>query len=176
MLFSFMLVLFITFTIINCGLSSNRTQVALFLSVLNTFVVDSSMNLKPDPADISNKLLNATYHMMAAHYTNTTIHLADTTEFFTLPSEAYNTAVICNALLYTSIALCTVVSVISLAAKLWLVAYSDRTFNLVGIPYDRSVERQKAYNGVVAWKMGAVINTMPLLLLMAVIMFGFYIQ
>jgi hypothetical protein len=161
---------------ISCGLSSNRAQVGIFLSVLNTFVVDTSKQFNPDPADIQNKLLNATYHMMAAHYNNTTIPLANTTDFFTLNSKAYNRAVISNALLYTSIALCIVVSVISLAAKLWLVTYSERTFKLVGLPYDRSVERQKAYNGVVAWKMEAVINFMPLLLLIAVVMFGFYIQ
>jgi hypothetical protein len=115
---------------------------------------------------------------MAAHYSNSSIPSPpfNTTVFYNLDPVDYNSAVTCNALLYTSIALCIVVSVIALAAKLWLVSYSDRTSNLVGLPYDRSVERQKLYNGVVEWRMGAVINTLPLILIIAVILFGFYIQ
>jgi hypothetical protein len=114
---------------------------------------------------------------MAAQYNNISINpIIDTSDFFNLDKTAYKTALTSNALLYTAIALCTVVSVIALAAKLWLVSYSDRTFNLVGLPYDRSVKRQQAYNGVLAWKMRTVINSMPVFLLIATLLFGFYIQ
>lgn len=114
---------------------------------------------------------------MVAQFNNiSTPPIIDTKSFLVQDEETYKRALISNALLYTAIALCTVVSVIALAAKSWLVSYSDRTFNLVGLPRDRSVKRQQAYNGVLAWKMRAVINTMPVLLLIAVILFGFYIQ
>jgi len=40
------------------------------------------------------------------------------------------------------------VSVISLAAKLWLVSYSHRALDTVGTPYERAMKRQEAYSGV----------------------------
>ena len=143
---------------------------------MNTFVVETSKEFKRDPGEIANDLLNVTYYLMAAQYNNSIPPTIDTSTFFQLDEEDRKRTVISNALLYTALALCTVVSVIALAAKLWLVSYSDRTFNLVGLPYDRSVKRQQAYNGVLAWKMRTVINILPLILLIAVIMFGFYIQ
>ena len=139
--------------------------------------MDTKKNFTPDPHDITNQLLNATYHLMAAHYNNNSIPpVIDTDSIFNLSKVDHKSALISNALLYTGIALCTVVSVIALAAKMWLVSYSDRTFNLVGLPVDRSLKRQQAYNGVLAWKMRSVINTMPVILIIAVILFGYYIQ
>ena len=81
-----------------------------------------------------------------------------------------------NALLYIALAISTVVSMVALAAKLWLVNYSRRTIDTVGSHYERAIGRQEAYNGVIEWKMMAVINTLPLLLLVALVMFGFFIQ
>jgi Family of unknown function (DUF6535) len=139
--------------------------------------MDTKKNFQPDPHNITNVLLNATYHLMAAHYINSSIPpVIDTYSIFNLDGDDFKSALTSNALLYTGIALCTVVSVIALAAKLWLVTYSDRTFNSVGLPYDRSMKRQQAYNGVLAWKMRSVIYTMPVILIFAVIMFAFYIQ
>jgi len=102
--------------------------------------------------------------------------IINTTSLFTQNKIDYDSAVTCNFLLYIGLALCTVVSVIALAAKLWLVSYSHRALDTVGTPYERAMKRQEAYNGVLAWKMGAVINALPLLLLIASIMFGFFVK
>ena len=77
-------------------------------------------------------------------------------------------------LLYSSLSLSITVSVIALAAKLWLVSYSRQAFS-VGSPYDRAMKRQEAYNGVLLWKMGGVINMLAIMLLIAVYLFGFYV-
>ena len=114
------------------------------------------------------------YKQLAAQANNTPIPLVDTDSLFNQDKWDQDNAVTTNALLYTSLALCIVISVIALAAKLWLVSYSDRVFS-VGLPYERAMKRQEAYSGVVAWKMGAVINAMPLMLLAVLLIFGFFI-
>jgi hypothetical protein len=58
---------------------------------------------------------------------------------------------------------------------MWLVAYGHRAFS-DGTLYERAMKRQEAYSGILAWKLGAVINSLPLVLLLALIMFGFFIQ
>jgi hypothetical protein len=67
-----------------------------------------------------------------------------------------------------------IVSVIALVAKLWLVSYSHQAFS-AGSPYDRAMKRQEAYNGVLLWNLGGVINILPLILLIALYLFGIYI-
>jgi uncharacterized protein DUF6535 len=66
------------------------------------------------------------------------------------------------------------VSLIALVAKLWLVSYSRQAFS-VGSPYDRAMKRQEAYSGVREWNMGGVINMLPVILLIALYLFGFYV-
>ena len=63
---------------------------------------------------------------------------------------------------------------IAVVAKLWLVSYSHQVFS-VGSPYDRGMRRQEAYNGVLVWNMGGVINMLPVILLIALYLFGFYL-
>jgi hypothetical protein len=94
--------------------------------------------------------------------------------YFIQPNADYDVAVIENALLYTSLSLSITVSVIALVAKLWLVNYSRQAFSF-GSPYDRAMKRQEAYNGLLAWNMEGLINILPVILLIALYLFGFYI-
>ncbi|KAF8801147.1 hypothetical protein BYT27DRAFT_7115509 [Phlegmacium glaucopus] len=150
--------------------------VALFIAVLTSFVIEAAKKFTRDPADISNDLLSAIYTQLAAQSNNISIQIIDPKSFSTRSKMDNRRAVRCNALLYSAVALSTVVSVIALAAKLWLVSYSHRTSESVGSHYERAMKRQEAYNGVLAWKMRAVIDMMPLILLVAVIMFGFFVH
>ena len=158
---------------INSFLSSNRAQVALFISVLTSFIAHTTQ-FQRNPADITNDLLVAIYKQQVAQSKNITIAPVNTTSIFDLPQADYNTAFTQNALLYISLSLSIVVSVIALAAKLWLVSYSHQAFS-VGSPYDRAMRRQEAYSGVLVWNMGGVINMLPVILLIALYMFGFYV-
>jgi len=63
----------------------------------------------------------------------------------------------------------------SLTAKLWVVRYMHRV-NLPGTSYDRAMRRQEAFSGIDAWKLGMAIDTLPLLVLIAVFLFGLFIQ
>ncbi|KAF8811280.1 hypothetical protein BYT27DRAFT_7134298 [Phlegmacium glaucopus] len=150
--------------------------VALFIATLTSFVIETAKQFQRDPADISNDILGAIYDQLAAQSNHTSTTYKDPKSFSTQNHNDYKRAVSSNALLYVALALSIVVSVIALAAKLWLVNYSYRTLDLVGSPYERAMKRQETYKGVRAWKMGAVINTMPLILLVALVMFGFFVH
>ena len=61
------------------------------------------------------------------------------------------------------------------SAKLWLIRYSRRVASS-GTPYERAIRRQETYNGVVAWRLREIIESLPLLISMAVVLFALYIQ
>ena len=114
------------------------------------------------------------YDQLVAQSNNTSIPPVDPKSYFNQSKANYDDAVIQNALLYTCLSLSVIVSVIALMAKLWLVSYSRQAFS-VGSPYDRAMKRQEAYNGVLVWNLGGVINMLPVILLIALYLFGFYV-
>ena len=111
---------------------------------------------------------------MAAQSNNTSIPPVDPRSYFNQSDDDHLDAVIQNALLYTSLSLSISISMIALVAKLWLVSYSHRAFS-VGSPYDRAMVRQEAYNGVLVWNLGGVINMLPVILLIALFLFENYV-
>ena len=106
--------------------------------------------------------------------TSESIQPVDPKSYFNQSEADYDTAVFQNALLYTGLSLSIIVSVIALVAKLWLVNYSRQAFS-VGSPYDRAMKRQEAYNGLLVWNIGGVINMLPVILLIALYLFWLYI-
>lgn len=145
---------------------------------MTPFITGNASPFETNPAQVTNQLLVGIYDQLQviARTNNTTITTFDTSNIFVLDPKDYKQAIMTNALLYIALAISTVVSMVALAAKLWLVNYSRRTIDTVGSHYERAIGRQEAYNGVIEWKMMAVINTLPLLLLVALVMFGFFIQ
>jgi len=63
---------------------------------------------------------------------------------------------------------------IALFAKLWVINYRNQV-NSSGSPYKQAMERQEAYNSVLAWRMIQIIDSLPFLLLIAVFMLGVYV-
>lgn len=134
----------------------------------NSFIANT-IQFRCNPADITNDLLVPIYHQLVGQSNNISITPVDPISYFNLSDDDYDTAVTQNGLLYTSLSLSIVVSVITLLAKLWLVGYSHQAFS-VGSPYDRAMKRQEAYSGV--WNMGGLINILPVILLTALYLFG----
>jgi Family of unknown function (DUF6535) len=147
--------------------------VALFISVLTSFIIQTLPQFQRNPADITNDLLAAIYNQLVAQSNSTSIPPVDPRSFSELSIDNYHDAVIQNALLYTSLSLSIVVSVTAHVAKLWLVNYSRQAFS-VGSHYDRAMKRQEAYNGFLVWNLGRVINMLPVILLIALSLFGLY--
>ena len=80
-----------------------------------------------------------------------------------------------SSLLYPSLALSIVASLLAASAKMWLLRYSRRVSSS-GTPYERAIRRQDIYDGAVAWRLKEIIESLPLLLSIAVVLFGIYIQ
>ena len=115
------------------------------------------------------------YNQQVAQSGNTSIPPIDPVSYLSQSEDDYNAAVTQSVLLYASISLSIAVSVIALVAKLWLINYSHQAFS-VGSPYD-SDEAREAYNGVLVWNLGGIINMLlPVILLVAHYLFEFYIM
>jgi len=126
---------------------------------------------KRNPAEISNDLLFAIYN----NQKNGSLESLNWGHFSDQKPEERHKAVVYNALLYADLALSIVVSMIALFSKIWVINYRDQV-NSFGSPYKRALERQEAYNGVLAWRMVQIIDSLPFLLLIAVFLLGVYIQ
>ena len=150
-------------------------QVGLIIAVLTSFVIDTSQQFEPNPAVITNKLLIAIYDQLVAQANNTSLPRINIDAILELDKSDYNHAFTCNALLYGSLALCSVAAVLALAAKLWVISYGERT-SAGGTPYERAINRQAAYSSVLVWKMGGMIHSIPLILLIALVVFGYFVQ
>jgi len=148
----------------------------LIIAVLASFIIDTSQQLQSDPVDVTNKLIIAIYDQLVAQANNNTsltrINIDDISK---LDKSDYKHAVLCNALLYSSLGLCSVAALLALAAKLWVTSYGQR-ISSGETPHERAMARQKAYSGVLVWRMGAVIQSLPLILLIALVVFGFFVQ
>ena len=153
----------------------NQAQVALFISVLSSFILKTLTQFQRNPANITNDLLVAIYDQLAAQSNNTSIPSVDPRSYFNQSKADYNATVIQSGLLYTSLSLSIVVAVMALLAKQWLVNYSSQVFS-VGSPYDRAMKRQEAYNGALAWNLRGLINMLPFILIIILYLFGYYVQ
>ena len=90
------------------------------------------------------------------------------------PNQQRN-AIQLNALLYPCLSISIITSLLAACAKLWLLRYSRRVTSS-GTPYERAIRRQEIYDGAVAWRLKEVIESLPLLISIAVTLFGLYIQ
>ncbi|KAF8154908.1 hypothetical protein B0H34DRAFT_542878 [Crassisporium funariophilum] len=145
--------------------------VALFISILTAFIIETSKTFQRDPTEINSDLLVAIYTQLS----NPSAPVIDPQSFFTLNAEQRYNALYANSLLYTSLAISIVVSVAASAAKLWLIRY-NREVTAPGPPFQRAMKRQEAYNGVVAWKLEEIIESLPVMVVFAVVLFGIYIH
>ena len=64
---------------------------------------------------------------------------------------------------------------VAMAAKLWLIEYI-RWVREAGSSYRLAMRRQKAFGGMRAWKLHRTIDSLPIWVLIAVSLFGAFIQ
>ena len=149
----------------------------MIIAVLASLVIDTTRQFRPDQAELTNKLLLAIYDQLVqvAQANNTIVPRIETEHIFELDEADSSHAFLCNALLYSSLGLCSVAAAVALAAKLWVISYGERVSSS-GTYYERATNRQKAYSGLLVWKMEAAIHSIPLILLIALVVFGFFVQ
>jgi Family of unknown function (DUF6535) len=85
--------------------------------------------------------------------------------------EATSVAVSINCLLFASLGASLVAALLSVVALQWVVDYDAAITRGGSSPEDRAKRRQFRYAGVLNWKMGEIIASLPLLLYSSVVLF-----
>ncbi|KIM26688.1 hypothetical protein M408DRAFT_25168 [Serendipita vermifera MAFF 305830] len=144
------------------SLNSLLVFAAIFAAVLTAFIIESKKLLEPDQTE---RLVNITMT-----YFNNRGNLSDAV--FSLPEfEPTFTAISINCLLFASLGASLLSALISVVALQWVGDYDAAITRGGSSPEDRAKRRQFRYAGVVNWKMGEFIATLPLLLHASVALF-----
>ena len=134
-----------------------------FAYLVPRFVLESSKDLKPDPAESAVAtllLISQTLLAMSNQPVSTPVAVVpDPTHF--VPSGS---AVAVNVLWFTSLILSVSVTLIAMLAKEWSHLFMvGRT----GMPMEQARKRQRRFEGMKAWKMAGVITALPTLMHLA---------
>jgi hypothetical protein len=147
-------------------------QIGLFIAVLTAFVIETRKSFESDPAEVTNEILMLIFNKLSNSSSGPeTIDLAT----FEIKQKEFSVATIHNGLLFVSLALSIAISIIAMAAKIWLVRYIGWVRE-PGSEYNRAMKRQEVYTGMQRWKLHRVIDSLPLFTLVAVFLFGLFIQ
>ncbi|KAF8594117.1 hypothetical protein BDV93DRAFT_396532, partial [Ceratobasidium sp. AG-I] len=132
------------------------------------FVLESSKDLKPDPAESSAAtLLLISQTLLAMSNPSGIAPAAISPE--PAPFVPTRSAVAVNVLWFTSLILSVSVTLVAMLAKEWTHLFMvGRT----GMPMEQARKRQKRYDGLKAWKMEGVITALPTLMHLALFLFA----
>ncbi|KAG6879492.1 hypothetical protein C0992_002102 [Termitomyces sp. T32_za158] len=141
---------------------------ALFSAVVTTFVAQTSQVLQPDNSQIMLSLLIETNQLLRAAGNQTSINAVPAASL-NPESRTYNSIdVWVNGLFFTSLALSLSTALLSVLAKQWIQAY---TANVAGSAKTRALTRHFRFEGLVKWKLGDIIESLPLILHCSVAVF-----
>ena len=138
------------------------SQAAIFAAVLTGIIVESKELLEPDQTEILVDL--------AILYFNNVGNLSNTS--FSRPEFVPTSAAISiNCLLFASLGLSLISALVSVVALQWVGDYDAAITRGGSSSEDRAKRRQFRHDGVLNWKMGGIIATLPLLLYASVALF-----
>jgi len=100
----------------------------------------------------------------------------DLEQFLRLDDSSRRSNLTQNWLLHISLTLSIVVAAVAMAANLWLSRYRRDVNASLGPPRAVAKRRQELYDGFQAWKLQGCIDALPLMTLLAVFLFGFFIK
>jgi len=99
----------------------------------------------------------------------------DLEQFLSLDDNSRRANKLQNWLLYISLVLSLMLAVLAMAAKVWVARY-NREVMTSGHPRDRSKKRQEILDGALdEWALGKGIEAIPVVAIIAVILFGFFV-
>ncbi|KAF8603252.1 hypothetical protein BDV93DRAFT_409248, partial [Ceratobasidium sp. AG-I] len=143
-------------------------QAALFSAISTAFVLESSKDLKPDPAESSAARLLIITHLlvtMSNQSVATTVALPPNDSSF-IPSTS---VVAVNVLWFLSLILSVAVTLIAMLAKEWCHLFmAGRDGNM----HDQARKRQQRLEGLKRWHMEAVIPVLPTLMHLSLFLFA----
>ncbi|KAG6901207.1 hypothetical protein C0995_015400 [Termitomyces sp. Mi166 len=134
---------------------------ALFSAVVTTFVAQTSQALQPDNAQIMVSLLVENNQLLRVAGNRTSISAVPGASLG-LGSRTYTSIDIwVNGLFFTSLALSLSTALLTVLAKQWIQAY---TAIVPGGAKTRALTRHFRFQGLMKWKLGDVIESLPLIL------------
>ena len=141
-----------------------RSQAGLFSAVTSAFIIDVQSQLQPDTGDETVALLRVLIYKID----NTTFgNDAPTLPQWTGPPRAI---VQVQAILYASLAATLLSAFLAMLGKQWLTRYVST--DMRGTAIERSQNRQRKLDGIVAWYFDYVMQTLPLMLQVALLLLG----
>ena len=141
-----------------------RSQAGLFSAVTSAFIIDVQSRLQPDTGDETVALLRVLIYKVD----NTTFgNDTPTLPQWTGPPHAI---VQVQAILYASLAVTLVSAFLAMLGKQWLNRYAST--DMRGTAVDRSQNRQRKLDGIVAWYFNPVMESLPLMLQIALLLLG----
>ena len=141
-----------------------RPQAGLFSAVTSAFIIEVQSHLQPDPNDETAALLRVL------------IYKIDNTTFGsdppTLPqwTGPPRTIVQVQAILFASLAASLLSAFLAMLGKQWLNRYIST--DMRGTAIERSQNRQRKLDGIVAWYFDHVMESLPLMLQIALLLLG----
>jgi len=141
-----------------------QSQAGLFSAVTSAFIIEVHSHLQPDPNDESAALLRVLIHKID----NTTFgNDPPTLPQWTGPPQ---TIVHVQAILLASLAASLLSAFLAMLGKQWLNRYVST--DMRGTAIERSQNRQRKLDGVVAWYFDHVMEALPLMLQIALLLLG----
>ena len=141
-----------------------RPQAGLFSAVTSAFIIDTQSQLQPDTDDETVALLRVLIYKVD----NTTFgNDTPTLPQWTGPPQAI---VQVQAILYASLAITLLSAFLAMLGKQWLNRYAST--DLRGTAIERSQNRQRKLDGIVAWYFNHVMESLPLMLQIALLLLG----
>ena len=141
-----------------------RLQAGLFSAVTSAFILDVQPQLQPDTADETIALLRVL------------IYKIDNTTFGNDPpslpqwSGPPHAIVQVQAILYASLAASLLSAFLAMLGKQWLNRYAST--DMRGTAVERSQNRQRKLDGIFAWYFDHVMESLPLMLQIALLLLG----
>ncbi|KAL0956670.1 hypothetical protein HGRIS_002801 [Hohenbuehelia grisea] len=129
----------------------------LFSAVLTTFIIEAYHLITPDPADMTNELLNQLIAMRNGSVVPPS----------TAPAVTSRASWV-NGLWFASLSCSLSTALLSMLVKQWLQAYVAHES---GSTYQRARQRQQRYMNLTAWHVPTIINGLPVLLHASLLLF-----
>ncbi|KAG5726591.1 Inversin-B [Termitomyces sp. T112] len=134
---------------------------SLFSAVVTTFVAQTSQALAPDYAQVTAVLLLENNQLLRAAGNSTTLNDIPAASLHPGSHTYSSTDVWVNGFFFTSLGLSLSTALLSVLAKQWIQAY---TTIVPGGAKTRALIRHFRFQGTVKWKLGEIIESLPLIL------------
>ena len=143
----------------------HRSQAGLFSAVASAFIIEVNSELRPDRSDETATLLRVLiYQVNNTAFGN---NVPTTPPEWTGPPRAI---VAVQAILFASLATSLFSAFLAMLGKQWLNQYTSA--DMRGTAVERSQNRQRKLDGVITWYFDHVMESLPLMLQIALLLLG----